>query len=104
MQNIYDWTSQQRWSMMDRADAWSDVINVYRKFDAPKAVSFTSSVSNTIHGPGGVDRGSRPAGNGGEQTLQCALFQGSGSGAASWDSMVIINELRQAHTEKSTTE
>lgn len=90
---------------MDGPDAWSDVIAVWNDFDKARGTHFTMSVSNTIHGPELADCASLLTTNNCEQTLQCIGFQGGGSGAAGyeiWNSMVIIHEVRDKESVKTS--
>ena len=98
VQDIKDLSAEQRWTMMDGPDAWSDVVEVWKDFDQGKGESFTMSVSNVVHGPELADCGSLLDTNNCEQTLQCTGFVGGGSGAAGyeiWNSMVIVHEVRK---------
>jgi hypothetical protein len=91
------YTPQQRWSMLDGPDAWSDVMKVFKTFDRPNHTNFTLSVSNTIHGPQGADCGSLLDNNNCGQTITCSVIEGGGSGPAAyeiWNSMVYIHEVR----------
>ncbi len=95
--NTMGLTPQERWGMLDAADAWSDAMNVYSEIDGPRGISFSTSVSNTIHGPE-VGQCDRMIASNCAQTLQCSGFQGGGSGATGyeiWNSMVVINEVRR---------
>jgi hypothetical protein len=97
VQDIKDLTPQQRWAMLDGADAWSDILDVWTQYDKGSGMSFTQSVSDTIHGPPSADCGTLLTTNNCEQTLQCAGFVGGGSGAVAyeiWNSMVYIHEVR----------
>jgi hypothetical protein len=89
-------TPQQRWSMMDGANAWADVLEVW-KIDQVNGMKFTQSVAATINAPQQADCGTLLGINNCDQTLQCNGFIGSGSGAAGyeiWNSMVFIHEVR----------
>ncbi|KAH8649335.1 hypothetical protein BX600DRAFT_388677 [Xylariales sp. PMI_506] len=91
VEDIKDLTPEERWSMMDGADAWSDVLSVWTQYDQPAGMLFTQSVSNTIHGPEQANCGTLLDTNNCDQTLQCAGFIGGGSGAAGyeiWNSMM----------------
>ncbi|KAK3936951.1 hypothetical protein QBC46DRAFT_461157 [Diplogelasinospora grovesii] len=87
-------------SEMDAPDAWTDVINVWTTYDRGKdGLSFTQSISDTLHGPEQADCGSLLDTSNCVQTEQCDGFIGAGSGAAAyeiWNSFVIIHEVRVA--------
>lgn len=96
--NVKGLTPQERWSMMDGADAWADVLEVWNDYDKPDGMIFTQSVSGTIHGPESANCGTLLDTNNCDQSLQCAGFIGGGSGAAAyeiWNSMVFIHEVRE---------
>lgn len=91
-------TASQRWNMLDCSSAWMDAVNVWKNYDrSHNALTFTQSISATIHGPQMADCGSLTDFNNCDSTLQCDGFIGSGSGAAGyeiWNSMVIVHEVR----------
>jgi hypothetical protein len=83
--------------MMDGADAWADVINVWKTYDRVKGdLPFVESISDTIHGPESANCGILRDTSNCDETLVCNGFYGGGSGAAGyeiWNSFVIIHRV-----------
>lgn len=89
-------TPSQRWNRADAPDAWKDIINVWKTYDKPRNRRFTKSLSDTLHGPEGVDCGSLQDLNNCEPTKQCHDFVGAGTGPAGYfifNSLVLIHEV-----------
>lgn len=49
VQNVLAFTSDARWSRLDCQDAYKDAVGIYREYYAKEY--FTTSISNTFHGP-----------------------------------------------------
>lgn len=98
VEDIRHLTPGQRWAQMDGNDAWKDVIEVWTQYDRPAGrLSFTQSISDTIHAPELAQCSVLLDTSNCLQTLQCDGFDGAGSGAAGyeiWNSFVVIHEVR----------
>jgi hypothetical protein len=105
--DLVDYTSSERWGMMNGADAWNDVITIWQTMDEPKVLkqyngtipgdSFTKSIQLTLYGDEEADCGSVAKTSNCDQTVQCDGFDRDGSGVAGyeiWNSFVLINEVR----------
>lgn len=44
-----EYTPSQRWGNLSTDAAWRDVVRIWKKTDKPRGVSFTTSVSKTLH-------------------------------------------------------
>ena len=101
VEDIRHLTAGERWSMMDGADAWKDVINVWKTYDrGHNSLIFSRSISDTVHGPEMSNCSSLLDLNNCDQTEKCVGSDGAGSGAAGyeiWNSFVIIHEVRATY-------
>ncbi|KUL82858.1 hypothetical protein ZTR_09196 [Talaromyces verruculosus] len=100
--DLKDLTSEERWYKMDSPNAWADAVDVWLKVDQPaKSLTFTESISNTLHAPEMAACGGYKDTSNCVQTYTCAGVIGDGTGLAGyeiWNSMVIVHELDQPHT------
>ncbi|KAF2160903.1 glycoside hydrolase family 18 protein, partial [Zasmidium cellare ATCC 36951] len=90
--NIRGLTPQERWDELDCKDAWTDVISVWQNIDqGHDSLSFTESISDTLHGPENANCSQAGPLSNCEQTQQCSDFVGEGTGPAGyeiWNSMM----------------
>jgi hypothetical protein len=93
-------TPQQRWGMLDAADAWANVISTYQQYDAPAGRTFMDSVHNTLHGPELVNCGELGADSSCSDTVTCQVMASAGTGDSGapaayelWNSMVRIHDV-----------
>ncbi|KAF7561921.1 hypothetical protein G7046_g2225 [Stylonectria norvegica] len=97
VEDLRDLTPSQRWGMLDCSDAWNDAVNVWKTVDKPaRRISFSQSISNTLHGPEDSECGNLKADTNCANTVQCNDFVGSGTGAAAyevWNSLIQIHEM-----------
>lgn len=95
--DLKDLTSKERWDQMDCPNAWADAVNVWLKIDQPaKSLTFTESISNTLHAPEMAACGDFKDTSNCVQTYTCAGVVGDGTGPAGyeiWNSMVIVHEV-----------
>lgn len=85
-------TADQRWSMLDGADAWADAINVWKTTDYQRHRVFSESICDTIHGPESVNCGKISEDSSCAQTIQC--YTATGTGAAAYE---IFNSMVAVH-------
>ncbi|KAL2023348.1 hypothetical protein VTK56DRAFT_3086 [Thermocarpiscus australiensis] len=86
-----DYSPSQRWSMMDAADAWTDVIKVWKtKYRPANQTVFSEAVSITIGGAPSADCGIFSKGNNCEQTVVCTSNPAS---TEIWNSLVSVHEM-----------
>ncbi|EXV01258.1 chitinase (glycoside hydrolase family 18) [Metarhizium robertsii] len=95
-------TPSERWSRLDAADAWKDVIDIWKTYYRGKSTkTFTEAVSNILHGPQGVDCGTLQSSSHCDNTKECTDFVGSGTGPAGYE---IFNSFVTIHGQALTAE
>ncbi|EEA29070.1 conserved hypothetical protein [Talaromyces marneffei ATCC 18224] len=95
--NLANLTSKERWDQMDCPNAWADAMNVWFNIDKPaNSLTFTESISNTLHAPEMADCGDYKATSNCIQTSTCVSIIGNHSGPAAyaiWNSMIVVHEM-----------
>ncbi|WEW59000.1 hypothetical protein PRK78_004468 [Emydomyces testavorans] len=103
--DIRNLSPSDRWNMLDCPDAWQDVIDVWKKYDRPKAGSdpnaFVTSIGYTLHGPQLADCGALLGDHCG-QTITCNVIEGPSTGPAGYEiynSLVIVHDMYKNYRE-----
>jgi Glycosyl hydrolases family 18 len=91
-------TSDQRWGLLDCADAWNDALYIWTNYDnATGSSTFPQSIWNTFHGPESSECNFLDADSNCDNTLECTNTIGVGSGPAGYlvlNSLILVHEVR----------